>query len=147
MLTILGSGTCVPSLTRNSCSFLLQTGGQNLLFDCGSGVMRRLLEIGVTIYDISHIFISHFHPDHIGELASFFFALKYSPQPDPRPAILEFRDQLAERGIELIAIPTGCQALLAPGDEGRPTTAVPAIPRVLVNNSRRLNRLDTQQSP
>jgi ribonuclease BN (tRNA processing enzyme) len=46
--------------------------------------MRRLLEIGVTIYDISHIFLSHFHPDHTGELASFLFALKYSPQSEPR---------------------------------------------------------------
>lgn len=78
-ITILGSGTCVPSLTRNPCSFLLQTGGQFLLFDCGPGVMRRLLETGVTIFDISHIFLSHFHPDHTGELASFLFALKYSP--------------------------------------------------------------------
>ena len=78
-ITILGSGTCVPSLTRNPCSFLLQIGGQRLLFDCGPGIMRRLLETGVTIFDISYIFLSHFHPDHTGELASFLFALKYSP--------------------------------------------------------------------
>lgn len=79
-ITILGSGTCVPSLVRNPCSFLMQTGNGNLLFDCGAGVMRRLLEIGVSIYDITHIFLSHFHPDHSGELASFLFALKY-PEP------------------------------------------------------------------
>jgi ribonuclease BN (tRNA processing enzyme) len=81
-ITILGSGTCVPSLVRNPCSFLMQTGGHNLLFDCGPGTMHRLLEIGVSIFDISHIFFSHFHPDHIGELASFLFALKY-PSPPP----------------------------------------------------------------
>jgi ribonuclease BN (tRNA processing enzyme) len=81
-ITILGSGTCVPSLVRNPCSFLMQTRGHNLLFDCGPGTMRRLLEIGVSIFDISHIFFSHFHPDHIGELASFLFALKY-PSPPP----------------------------------------------------------------
>ncbi len=51
-----------------------------MLFDCGPGVMRRLLEAGVSIFDISHLFISHFHPDHVGELASFLFALKY-PAP------------------------------------------------------------------
>lgn len=82
-ITILGSGTCVPSLVRNPCSFLMQTGGQQLLFDCGPGTMRRLLEIGVSIFDITHIMISHFHPDHIGELASFLFALKY-PAPPPQ---------------------------------------------------------------
>lgn len=79
-VTILGSGTCVPSLVRNPCSFLMQSGEQNLLFDCGPGVMRRLLEVGVSIDKISHIFLSHFHPDHTGELASFLFALKY-PHP------------------------------------------------------------------
>jgi len=82
-ITILGSGTCVPSLTRNPCCFLMQTGEDKLLFDCGSGVMRRLLEIGVSIFEISHIFISHFHPDHIGELISLLFALKY-PSPPPQ---------------------------------------------------------------
>ena len=79
-ITILGSGTCVPSLERNPCSFLMKTGGENLLFDCGPGVMRRLLEIDVSIFDISYLFLSHFHPDHSGELASFLFALKY-PAP------------------------------------------------------------------
>lgn len=79
-ITILGSGTCVPSLTRNPCSFLVKTGGENLLFDCGPGTMRRLLEIDVSIFDISYLFLSHFHPDHSGELASFLFALKY-PAP------------------------------------------------------------------
>jgi len=76
-ITILGSGTCVPSLVRNPCSLLMKTGGENLLFDCGPGTMRRLLEVGVSLFDVSHIFFSHFHPDHIGELASFLFALKY----------------------------------------------------------------------
>lgn len=79
-IIILGSGTCVPSLQRSSCAVLMQTGGKHLLFDCGPGVMRRLLEIGVSIFDITHIFLSHFHPDHSGELAAFLFAIKY---PDP----------------------------------------------------------------
>ena len=83
-ITILGSGTCVPSLTRNPCSFLMQTGENNLLFDCGPGVMRRLLEIGVSIFEISHLFISHFHPDHTGELVSLLFALKYPSAPIQR---------------------------------------------------------------
>jgi ribonuclease BN (tRNA processing enzyme) len=82
-ITILGSGTCVPSLERNPCSFLMQTGKDNLLFDCGPGVMRRLLEAGSSIFNISHLFISHFHPDHCGELVSFLFGLKY-PSPPPQ---------------------------------------------------------------
>lgn len=76
-VTILGSGTCVPSLKRSSCSVLMETGGAKLLFDCGPGTMRRLLEVGTKIFDISFIFFSHLHPDHTGELVSFLFATKY----------------------------------------------------------------------
>lgn len=77
-VTILGSGTCVPSLVRSSCAVLMTCGSDNLLFDVGSGTIRRLLEAGVSIYDVTHIFLSHFHPDHTGELASFLFSTKYA---------------------------------------------------------------------
>lgn len=80
-VTILGSGTCVPSLKRSSCSVLMQVGASKLLFDSGPGTMRRLLEAQTTIFEISHIFYSHFHPDHSGELVPFIFATKY---PDNR---------------------------------------------------------------
>jgi ribonuclease BN (tRNA processing enzyme) len=39
--------------------------------------MRRLLEAGFTISQVSHIFFSHLHPDHTGEFVSFLFATKY----------------------------------------------------------------------
>ena len=78
IVTILGSGTCVPSLRRSSCSVLMEIGPEKLLFDTGAGTIRRLLECGVSILDITHIFLSHFHPDHSAELVSFLFASKYS---------------------------------------------------------------------
>lgn len=76
-VTILGSGTIVPSLRRNPCSFLLETTGRKLLFDIGPGTMKRLLEAGTAIGEIDLVLLSHFHPDHSGELASFLFATKY----------------------------------------------------------------------
>jgi ribonuclease BN (tRNA processing enzyme) len=76
-VTILGSGTCVPSLKRSSCSVLLKVGDANLLFDSGPGTMRRLLEAGITIFNIPFIFYSHLHPDHTGEFVTFLFATKY----------------------------------------------------------------------
>jgi ribonuclease BN (tRNA processing enzyme) len=76
-VTILGSGTCVPSLQRSSCSVLLQIDKTRLLFDSGPGTMRRLLEAGSTIFDLNYIFFSHFHPDHTGELVPLIFATKY----------------------------------------------------------------------
>ncbi|MEZ4526076.1 MAG: ribonuclease Z [Desulfobacterales bacterium] len=76
-ITILGSGTCALSLRRSTCAVLLECGQEKLLFDCGAGTMRRLLEAGVSVHEISFVFLSHFHPDHSGELASFLFSNKY----------------------------------------------------------------------
>ncbi len=86
-VTILGSGTCVPSLTRSSCAVLLELGATKLLFDSGPGTMHRLLNAGVEIFDIDVIFYSHFHPDHTGELVPFLFATKY-PDSNRRNTML-----------------------------------------------------------
>jgi len=76
-VTILGSGTCVPSLSRSACSVLIESGHTRLLLDTGPGTMRRLLETETSIFDISVIFYSHLHPDHTAELVPFLFATKY----------------------------------------------------------------------
>ncbi len=80
-ITLLGSGTCVPRLDRSACAVLVETGRAKILLDLGSGTIHRLLEYGVTIFDLTHIFLSHFHPDHTSELAPLIFATKY---PDGR---------------------------------------------------------------
>lgn len=76
-VTILGSGTCVPRIERSASAVLVETGSAKILLDLGPGTMHRLLEYGTTIFDLTHIFISHFHPDHTGELAPLLFATKY----------------------------------------------------------------------
>ena len=76
-VTILGSGTVVPSLLRSSCSVLIEYGKSKLVLDLGAGTMRRLLEAGVAISEVTHILFSHLHPDHTGEIVSFLFATKY----------------------------------------------------------------------
>lgn len=76
-VTILGSGTCVPSLRRSSCSILAKIRNKLLVFDSGAGTMHKLLENGIEIFEVSFVFYSHFHPDHTGELVPFLFANKY----------------------------------------------------------------------
>jgi ribonuclease BN (tRNA processing enzyme) len=76
-VTVLGSGTCVPSLDRSSCSVLVETGGRKWLIDSGAGTLRRLLEAGSTISDLSYLLYSHLHPDHTAELVPLLFATKY----------------------------------------------------------------------
>ena len=76
-VTILGSGTCVPSLRRSSCSILTKIRDNFLVFDSGAGTIHKLLENGIEIFEVSFVFYSHFHPDHTGELVPFLFANKY----------------------------------------------------------------------
>jgi len=76
-VTILGSGTCIPSLRRSSCSILTKIRDNFLVFDSGAGTIHKLLENGIEIFEVSFVFYSHFHPDHTGELVPFLFANKY----------------------------------------------------------------------
>lgn len=76
-ITILGSGTCVPSLERGACSVLISQGDSHILVDAGPGTMRQLLKAGVHINDIDMVLLSHFHLDHCSDLAPFIFATKY----------------------------------------------------------------------
>jgi ribonuclease BN (tRNA processing enzyme) len=76
-LTVLGSGTLVPSGTRNSAGYFVELPSARLMLDCGAGSVHALARFGVPWQSMSHIFISHFHVDHVGDLAALFYALKY----------------------------------------------------------------------
>ena len=77
-LTILGSGTCVPNKKRGSSGYLVETPKSKILLDCGAGTTWKLEKIAINYLEIDHIFFSHLHPDHTGDLVPFLFATKYS---------------------------------------------------------------------
>jgi ribonuclease BN (tRNA processing enzyme) len=76
-LTILGSGTVVPDGLRNSAGYFVEAGGARLMMDCGAGTVHALARFGLGWERMTHLYISHFHVDHVGELAAMFFAFKY----------------------------------------------------------------------
>jgi len=75
-VTILGSGTAIPSLRRGPPGLLVEVADQSLLFDGGAGTLRRLLEAGVTVLELDRVFYTHLHPDHTGDLVPLLFALR-----------------------------------------------------------------------
>lgn len=89
-VTILGSGTCVPRLERSACAALVETGHAKILLDLGPGTIRRLLEYGTTIFDLTHIFLSHFHPDHSAELVPLIFSTKYPDRGQRKTELVLF---------------------------------------------------------
>ncbi|MEO6210006.1 MAG: ribonuclease Z [Gemmatimonadaceae bacterium] len=85
-LTTLGTGTASPSMRVNA-GHLVEAGTVTLLMDCGSGVVHRMGECGVNWLGITHLAITHFHPDHTLDLTTLLFAWKYGTLP-PRSAPL-----------------------------------------------------------
>ncbi len=76
-LTILGSSPSWPNPGEASSGYLVDTSGGSLLLDCGNGVLGRLRaerEAGPTA-----IVLSHLDPDHISDLWSVMFGIRYGP--------------------------------------------------------------------
>lgn len=68
-LTVLGSGSPEAYLRRASSGYLLDIGDDVVLFDCGGGVYDNLLRAGRKPSEITHIFFSHLHSDHMMDYA------------------------------------------------------------------------------
>ncbi len=66
--TILGSGTGIPSLSRHAPGYLLEGDGTRCLIDCGSGTLLQLERLQKSFHTLDGAFITHTHPDHIGDL-------------------------------------------------------------------------------
>jgi ribonuclease BN (tRNA processing enzyme) len=77
-MTLLGTGTCQIEFERRASSVLIQLDALPVLFDCGHGVVQRLLEIGIQHHELNHIVVSHFHPDHVSDLIPFLHAGAWS---------------------------------------------------------------------
>jgi len=75
-LTVLGSGTIVPSQVRRPTSLLVEGGGEDVLIDCGPGVLQAMEDRGRSYSAIHRILLTHFHPDHTLGIGHLFSALK-----------------------------------------------------------------------
>ncbi|MFH1137619.1 MAG: MBL fold metallo-hydrolase [Pseudomonadota bacterium] len=80
-VVFLGTGTGAPSAKRGAPSLLIRAGGFNILVDAGSGTLRQLARMGLSHNQLDFVFFTHFHPDHVGDLAPYLFAVRYWPEP------------------------------------------------------------------
>ncbi|MCF7912675.1 MAG: MBL fold metallo-hydrolase [Candidatus Cloacimonetes bacterium] len=65
IVTILGSGSGLPTPNKNHSCLLVQSNQKNLLVDCGEPAARTLTEYDFKPDFLDGIVISHLHPDHI----------------------------------------------------------------------------------
>lgn len=64
-VTLLGTGAPPPVLDRFGPSTLVETGNQKFIFDAGRGAMQRLHQLGIPFADITGMFLTHHHSDHV----------------------------------------------------------------------------------
>jgi ribonuclease Z len=63
-IVFLGTSGSAPTARRAPSALLVRRGGERLLFDCGEGTQRQLLQSSVGLVDLREIFLTHFHLDH-----------------------------------------------------------------------------------
>jgi ribonuclease Z len=63
-LTILGSNSAIPTLTRNPSAHLLNVNERLFLIDCAEGTQLQIRKFHIHFQRIQRIFISHLHGDH-----------------------------------------------------------------------------------
>ena len=66
-LTFLGTGAPISTAQRVQTGLLLEFDTTYLLIDCGSGVLHRLAQSDTDFEDVSHVLLTHLHPDHVSD--------------------------------------------------------------------------------
>lgn len=80
-LTTIGTGTVAPHPRRVCAAHLVEAGPVRLLLDCGHAAVHRMATLGIAWETITHVAITHFHPDHIGDLPLLLMAWRYGTLP------------------------------------------------------------------
>ncbi len=70
-VVVLGCGTPTPSPVRWGSSFLVEIGGEWLMFDCGPAATYKLYKAGFTATQVDHLFFTHHHSDHDADYPTF----------------------------------------------------------------------------
>ena len=87
-LVTVGTGTVAPLATRTSACHWVSRADLKILLDCGAGSLHRLAQFGLPWHQVSHVILSHFHPDHWGELPMLVYSLKYTTVPARRDPLV-----------------------------------------------------------
>ena len=64
-VTLLGTGTPLPSVERFGAATLVEAGGNYFLFDCGRGAAQRLWQLKIPLGKVNRLFLTHLHSDHV----------------------------------------------------------------------------------
>lgn len=75
-ITFLGTGSAIPTTTRNHTSIHFRYKEENFLIDCGEGTQRQIRKAKINPCKITRLLITHFHGDHVFGIPGLFQTLK-----------------------------------------------------------------------
>jgi ribonuclease BN (tRNA processing enzyme) len=75
-IIFIGTSSGKTNLNRYHCTLLLQTENHKMLIDAGDSVSRALITAGIDYNIIDSIFLTHYHADHFGGIASLITQMK-----------------------------------------------------------------------
>jgi ribonuclease Z len=84
-LTMLGTGSPLPSPDRCGGGQVITAGGHAILIDCGWGVARRIQQARIPTASIEAVFFTHLHSDHITDFADLLMTGWTSGRTTPLP--------------------------------------------------------------
>jgi ribonuclease Z len=61
----LGTGGSIPTPKRGLSAIAIRRKAELLLFDCGEGTQRQMIQAGVGFHRKTKIFVTHMHGDHV----------------------------------------------------------------------------------
>ena len=111
-LTILGNNGPYPA-PGGACSGYLLTSGDgrtNVLIDCGTGVLARLIMLDA-FRALDAVILSHLHYDHMSDMLPMQYALQFNPRLQPLPVCAP---ETPAEARALLNAP--CYELRKPGD-------------------------------
>lgn len=82
---ILGAGTAIPVRDRSPAGVYVRIADEHVLLDAGAGTTQRLSAIGVSLFEVDRVFLTHYHIDHCLDLASILFALRLPQSVRKKP--------------------------------------------------------------
>jgi ribonuclease BN (tRNA processing enzyme) len=64
-ILFLGTGAALPMPGGSNSAYFVRLGSENLLIDAGPAILQQLDAAGISPREISHIFFTHRHGDHV----------------------------------------------------------------------------------
>ena len=84
-ITIIGCGTPTPTPDRFGSAYVVDVGGEKLLFDCGPATTFKLAKVGISPAEIDSVFFTHHHFDHDADFPAFVLSRWDQLVPADRP--------------------------------------------------------------